>query len=233
MHFFTEYVWKKGQKTAKNQDSLAICQMVAGRRRCLMVLVCDGIGSLAESEKASGFVTEQMIRWFYQEGPRLLGRKRRKRSLENAVRRQLQRIREQMADAFQDRKAGTTFSMLLLVQNRYFIWNAGDSRVYRKRAGDIRQLTEDDTSAGMLTNCIGTFPFQKVRFYGGRLVRKMSFLVCSDGLYRKLAKRDLQALLSADTAPPEKIKTMLKEASDRNRFRGENDDISGVFVKAE
>ena len=148
MQFFTEYVWKKGEKASKNEDSLAICQMVAGRRRCLMVLICDGIGSLEESEKASGFVTEQMIRWFYQTGPRLLGRKRSGRSLENAVRRQLWRISGQMAEAFQDRKTGTTFSMLLLVQKRYFIWNVGDSRIYRKIAKDIRQLTEDDTRAG-------------------------------------------------------------------------------------
>ncbi len=233
MQFFTEYVWKKGEKASKNEDSLAICQMVAGRRRCLMVLICDGIGSLEESEKASGFVTEQMIRWFYQTGPRLLGRKRSGRSLENAVRRQLWRISGQMAEAFQDRKTGTTFSMLLLVQKRYFIWNVGDSRIYRKIAKDIRQLTEDDTRAGMLTGCIGTFPFRKIHFYRGRLKRKMSFLVCSDGLYRKLAKRDLQALLAAGTAAPEKIKTMLKEAADRNRLKGEKDDISGVWVKAE
>lgn len=233
MHFFTEYVWKKGEKTAKNQDSLAVCQMVAGRRRCLMVLVCDGIGSLEESEKASGFITEQMIRWFYQSGPGLLGKKRRRRSLENAVRREILRIRKQMADAFQDRKAGSTFSMLLLVQNRYFIWNVGDSRVYRKSAGGIGQITEDDVSAGMLTNCIGTYPLRKVRFYSGRIRRRMSFLVCSDGFYRKLEKRDMQVLLDADTAAPEKIKTMLKEAAGRNRLRGENDDISGVFIKVE
>ena len=71
MQIFSTYYWEKGFKTEKNQDSLALCQMVVQRKRCLMAVVCDGIGSLPDAEKASGFVTEQLVYWFYHTGPRV------------------------------------------------------------------------------------------------------------------------------------------------------------------
>lgn len=84
MHIFTEYYWKKGQKTEENQDSLAICQMVVRRKRCMMAVVCDGIGSLPHSEQTSGYVTEQLVSWFYRAGPKLLGGKRSSQQILNA-----------------------------------------------------------------------------------------------------------------------------------------------------
>lgn len=232
MHIFTEYYWRKGDKTGKNQDSLAICQMVVRRRRCLLVLVSDGIGSLEESEKASGFVTEQIIDWFYRLGPRLFYRRRRRRRIVNAVKRELNRIRKRMYEGWGEKKTGATLSMLLLTGRDFYIWNIGDSRIYQKSKKAVRQLTKDDSQNGMLTKCIGTFPDQQFFVYCGKTREGEAFLVCSDGFYRRLTPADLDAVLQAGSGPEcIKPKAVLKEAAKQNRVRGERDDISAVLVR--
>lgn len=234
MFIFTDYYWGKGEKTEKNQDSLAICQMVVRRRRCLMVLVSDGIGSLEESEKASGFVTEQLIGWFYRLGPKLFSRRRRKQRIVNAVKRELDRIRKEMQEIWGGKRAGATLSMLLFSGRDFYIWNIGDSRIYKQRRGKVYQLTRDDLKKGMLTKCIGTFPGREILAHHGRLRKGDAFLVCSDGFYRRLTLADLRAVLSAGSGKEGiKPKSVLREAAGQNRARGEKDDASAILVRYE
>ena len=234
MLIFTDYYWRKGEKTEKNQDSLAICQMVVRRRRCLMVLVSDGIGSFEESEKASGFVTEQLIGWFYRLGPKLFHRRRKRRRIVNAVKRELDRVRKRMQEGWGEKKAGATLSMLLLVGRDFYIWNIGDSRIYQKKKEKVTQLTKDDSRKGMLTKCIGTFPGRQFFVSYGRIRKGDAFLVCSDGFYRRLTPADLLAVLRAGSGPAcIRPKAILREAAEQNRVRGEGDDVSAVLVRCE
>lgn len=230
MHSFTATFWEKGSKTAKNQDSLALCQMVVRRKRCLMAVVCDGIGSIPDAEQASGFVTEQLVNWFYHEGTKVFARRHTFRAVQNAVKREIYRIRRQF-----DRvsgKQGCTLSMLLLVDGRYFIWHVGDSRIYRGRKRNAKALTTDDVYRGMLTKCIGTFPWKGVVAHKGHLWKKDTFLVCSDGFYKKLSDKELETvLLGAQICGERQAQKMLVEAATRIRAKGESDDISAIYIK--
>lgn len=231
MHIFTEYDWKKGQKTEENQDSLAICQMVVRRKRCMMAVVCDGIGSLPCSEQASGYVTEQLIRWFYQAGPKLFGGRKSSRQILNAGTRELYRLHRQMKECREGIRMGTTLSMLVVAEKRFFVWNAGDSRIYQSNRGKAELLTKDDSMEGRLTRCIGSFSWKGVFTGRGRVRRDTVFLVCSDGFYRKMPKEVLEAdVPKRAEAAEQRAKALLREAAMRNVSHGEKDDMSAIYV---
>lgn len=230
MHIFTAYYWEKGYRTEKNQDSLAVCQMVVRRKRCLMAVVCDGIGSLQDAEKASGFVTEQLVNWFYHAGPRVFGRKS-SRAILNAVKREIYRIHQEFRKNSNE-ALGCTLSLLLVLNRRYFVWNAGDSRIYGGRRGKVKLLTKDDVWKGMLTKCIGNFPWRGVTASKGWVRKNDTFLVCSDGFYRRLLQRELQAVLRGEQICTERqAQNLLREAASRIRSKDEKDDISAIYVK--
>lgn len=231
MHIFTEYYWKKGQKTEENQDSLAICQMVVKRKRCMMAVVCDGIGSLPHSEQASGYVTEQLINWFYRAGPKLFGGGRSTRKILNAGKREIYRIHRQMQQYSSGQGMGTTLSMLVVAGEYYFVWNAGDSRIYCTERRTPRLLTVDDSREGRLTRCIGSFSWRGLFTRKGKVHGSAVFLVCSDGFYRRMSKEMLETVLENKKGITLREAAMLREIAGRNEARGETDDASAVYVR--
>lgn len=215
-----------------NQDSLALCQLVVRRKRCFMGVVCDGIGSFARAEEASGFVTEELVNWFFRDGVRLLGKRNSKRRILNAGKRELFRIHQSLCDYWKQQRIGTTLSLFILRGQRYYLWNVGDSRIYRgKRNQKSQLLTVDDVQDGRLTRGIGSFSWQGVYVRSGRVKRGEGILLCSDGFYRDL-QNTLDSVLDALGEGEEtRIKTILREAAERNRYHGEQDDISAIYVR--
>lgn len=96
---------------------------------------------------------------------------------------------------------GTTLSGLALIQNKAYIAQVGDSRVYRMRGGQLEMLTTDHTwvedavSQGIarevaeqhpyrhvLTRAVGTEDDVQVDVFSHDLQAGDLFLLCSDGL---------------------------------------------------
>lgn len=229
MHYFTAYQWEGGSRTEKNQDSLALCQMVVRRKRCLMAVVCDGIGSLPDSEKVSGFITEQLVNWFFSKGAKVLGRRINRGGIKNIVNRELYRIRGELCRICKT-QCGSTLSMLLICEHHFWIWNVGDSRVYRGRRKKVEALTKDDVWQGMLTKCIGSFTWQGLSVRKGHVRKNDIFLLCTDGFYRKLSKREMQMIFCRKLSGERQADKLLKEVSLRLRSKGEKDDISAIYV---
>ncbi len=229
MQFLTAYCWQGGKRTEKNQDSLALCQMVVRRKRCLMAVVCDGIGSLPESEKISGFVTEQLINWFFGRGACVIGTMKGG-LIKNIVKRRLYRIRGDICNGIKER-CGCTLSMLLICENRYWIWNLGDSRIYRSRRRRTKLLTKDDVQKGMLTRCLGSFKWQGVSFKTGHVMQNDVFIVCSDGFYHRFSEKEMRMIMTARISCEEQAQRLLREAVQRLRAKGETDDISAIYIK--
>jgi serine/threonine protein phosphatase PrpC len=105
--------------------------------------------------------------------------------------------------AFPDRKGmGTTLVGLILLQDRYYTVQVGDSRIYRLRDGECVQLTTDHTwveealSAGVITpaeaenhpykhvitRAIGAEPEVRPTLANAELKVGDIFMLCSDGL---------------------------------------------------
>lgn len=230
MQIYMEHFWEQGERTERNQDSLAFCQFVVSRKRCAIAVVCDGIGSLENSEESSGFVTEQAVNWFCRDGPKLFSKRLNKRKIKRAGQRLLFGLHLQMKDS--GRKIGTTVSMLLLIERNYFIWNVGDSRIYLKRKRkELILLTKDDVESGYLTRCVGSFPWKGIEMKSGRIKSGDSMFICTDGFWKFLTKEILNTVLTTE-ANEEKMKRILREVNGRNRRRGEKDDSSAILVIA-
>ena len=67
MQITTSSFWWKGRSASVNQDSLSLQHVRLGNGSAVLAVVCDGIGSLARGEEASGIAVRCLTQWFYGE----------------------------------------------------------------------------------------------------------------------------------------------------------------------
>lgn len=234
MKIISGMYWDKGGREL-NQDSAAFLQVMTGRGRVALAVVSDGIGGLAEGEIASGFITERLIETFYGQAVFLPGRRKEKRLLTKSFLRCFSDINRELTGYGEGRgiRLGATVSFLFLWKRYYLIFHLGDSRIYLLHRGNLRQLTKDHTAGKKgVTKCLGSFPFQYPDICSGRISGKSGFLLCTDGFYRNLESRFFQALAPEDIAGEAQIEKRLREVALAVKRKGENDNLSAVYVIA-
>ena len=207
-----------------NMDSLLIKEReIDGRRTCLAV-VCDGVGSLEQGALAASVAVQRLGEWF----DRLEDLARMGLRLRDTV---LKINGEILSEAQrQGVRTATTLSALLLEGERYYIVHAGDSRIYSFGRDGLRQLTRDDvTEEGKLVQCIGRTQ-QPALFYNEGEQEGQVFLLCSDGLYKRM---DLEYLASRlGQWDRRELRKILEELTEFVVERGETDNISAAIVKS-
>jgi serine/threonine protein phosphatase PrpC len=135
-------------------------------------------------------------------------------------------------------RCGSTVVALLVRGSRVAVLWAGDSRVYRWRAGQLERLTNDHSvgeadpltgrqEAHGITRAVGVAAAVEVDVYRDDLRVGDRFLLCSDGLTRivtdaqlqeRLATSDLRAMVSAliglalDGGGPDNVTAVVAEA---------------------
>jgi serine/threonine protein phosphatase PrpC len=123
--------------------------------------------------------------------------------------------------------------------------SVGDSRIYRLRAGVLRQLTRDDTWANVdwpgstlpaggmknvLTKAIGARDEVEFDVYEDTLESGDLIMICSDGLTGMLSDDRMLAIASADALDVEAAcERLLAEAS----AEGGRDNISVILIRYE
>lgn len=143
---------------------------------------------------------------------------------------------------------GSTVSVLLIRDDRYIVLWAGDSRVYRHRAGTLTQLTTDHTEVermverglldredaadhpfrNVLARSVGTSETLLLDRVEGSLAGGDVFLICSDGLSEMIDDREIRrALVSAS---PDRVAQLLL---DRALERGAQDNVTVTIVGCE
>lgn len=195
MRIRTGVYWPADAGCGRNQDSLSLQHVMLQKGECLLAAVCDGIGSLARSEEASGYAVHCMTDWFYHEGKELICGNSSKEHILLALQRRLCHMQEHLKE-FQKTEqiqTGTTLSALFLSKGRYYLIHIGDSRIYRIRKRTIpikRQLyhtrcltTDDRTPEGCLLKCMGMAGADRAILQTGRITKGTVFLLCTDGFY--------------------------------------------------
>ncbi len=226
--------WSAGGTKESNQDSVTLQQVMTPRGRICLAMVCDGIGGLPGGEVASGYVAEEISRWFYEEGvPKILRRKTGKQLIRSLLR-EFFRIGEdlQRYGKRNELNIGTTVTVLMIWKRRYLSFHLGDSRLYlcRRKA---RQLTVDHNNRkGALTKCINSYFWQKPDILQGRVLSKCGFLLCTDGFYNRIGIRQLtEAFFPWEIREEKQIEARLREVAVHVVKKGEKDNISAIFVK--
>ena len=215
-------------KRPSNMDSLLLKRGAIQGKSALLALVCDGVGSMADGAFASGEAARMLGEWFDQaEGAGRIGLEMRDAVL-RINRAIIARARENRMDT------ATTLSALLIIDHLYHVVHIGDSRIYCYDGGlaedlALSLLTSDDVSeSGKLSACIGqtedVFPQ-----YGEGAAGDKIFLLCSDGLYKRVEK-DMM-LSTMKNWGRQSLKGPAEALARYAADRGEQDNITIALVK--
>lgn len=213
-----------GDLRRDNQDRVFAARGEVNGQQAGIFMVADGCGGMALGEKISTLLAESFSRIWEEELPRLLRQTGDPHAhMRPAIADWVQRINASAYTFGQSvgEKVGSTLSLLVLLNRRYYICNAGDSRVYRLRADGWERLTEDQSLVAdmlrngelsedeaarfprknVLTMCVGYFEQARLYFTQGKLRAGDLFLLCSDGLYNALGAETLDAFHPAKITP--------------------------------
>ena len=236
MRYWTNVYWNKGREAEKNQDSVALQQVLTSKGRVLLAVVCDGMGGIARGEAASGYAAERLREWFYTELFAMMRKNKRYWVLRRSLDRMVFHMQGQLAQyaGREELSLGTTMTAFLVWERTWLLWHLGDSRAYRLREERIEQLTEDHAQdGGKLTKCLGSFGYFTPQHGMGVLKPGDGILICTDGFRRRVTGVELQAVMNPRAlSGEEQIGRRLKEIGETCMKRGETDNLSAVYIKA-
>lgn len=245
-----------GNVKKKNQDAILMQVADTDRGQVLFAAVCDGMGGLDSGEIASAVVLRALSDWFtgrfakhilYSKdlSPEVL-----RDELCALAREENNRIVSYGRDQNPVKRLGTTATVLLIMEGRYFIMNIGDSRCYRISRNSVRQLTKDqtfvqheidygrmtpeealhDSRRHVLLQCIGASDEVYPDFYAGDARTGDQFLICSDGYRHKISESEMMENLS-QAKDADEMGLALEQTISLNKERGEQDNISAILVR--
>lgn len=209
---------------SSNMDGVLLKERSIGGKSVYLAVVCDGVGSMKNGAFASAMATELLSEWFNTVNEReSLGIR-----MLNAVS-EINRIIMEEAEK-KGLQTASTVSALLVDEGCYYIVHAGDSRIYGFRDGVLRQLTQDHTRNGRLTACIGKTEDVPL-FYDEGSYLGDTFLLCSDGLYKRMEHSRIEKSLAGikKNGLQRAIKQMVEFVIDQ----GERDNISLAILMKE
>ena len=156
------------------------------------------------------------------------------------------RVRAKQDAAIRD--MGTTLSVLLIVDTEVIIGHVGDSRIYRQRGEQLKQLTLDNTFVqemvtdgelkpedasrhplrNVLTRAVGTMePLDEVFTSIEDLVPGDFFLLCSDGLHDMISPDIILKTLHTLHDPVEAADRLVELAL----ANGGNDNVTVIVIR--
>ena len=234
-----------------NEDCIAYFSKIKNRTKAFLLIVCDGVGGLSYGEIASRCLVREFYHWFTLLDERIFQAKLWEEEIIRQGKRILckmnQRIKQVGKRHFQ--MLGTTISALVIYKNTYVLLHVGDSRVYKinhfvhkiskdhtlyeKKKKDFKYWLKQDREKDkhILTQCVGVTskldPYIKV----GKIRRKTSFLLCSDGFYQKLKTKEIKKYFSPKFCrKKERICYGLYSCIRLVKEREETDNISAVVA---
>lgn len=207
---------------AVNMDSLLLkSRTVAGTEVCLAA-VCDGVGSLADGALSAQWAVQMLYNWLENlEDAEELGARLRDyvQTMNLAIRTKAQK---------QQVETACTLSCLLLWRQWYCLAHVGDSRIYLWEQGALRQLTQDQARRGRLTQAMGHREHVTVFFQQGEQRGEQRFLLCSDGLYKRMEPETLGACMARLNR--RSLQKALRQLTEHVISQGERDNISAALL---
>ena len=226
-----------GRVRQNNEDSLRI------EPGLNTVIVADGMGGANAGEVASAITVEVVIEYL-RNPPESLAVEERVKEAIRAANRKVWETAQQQPDC---KGMGSTIVMAHWEGNRIWIQNAGDSRAYRLRNGELTQLSYDQNVGNDLRHSLGLTP-EQVRKYPQRNVLTMAvgvgheilvrcydevmengdtYLLCSDGLYGPVKEPELLEIMNS----PLPLAALAATLVDRANANGGPDNITVALLR--
>jgi len=212
----------------------------------MLFAVADGIGGENAGEIASKLALQVLERHFYSFEKVATDSRAFEKAIEASAKRVNETILQMTATRPELKGMGCTLVGIGLSPQGYYVFNAGDSRVYRLRASYLRQLTEDDSLVGMtvrmgrmtedeaavseqrhtITNSLGSTNFTLAVQPVCSWQDDDRILICSDGLHDLVPLELIEKTINAAISPEEAVNTLVALAKEN----GGHDNISVILV---
>ena len=159
-----------------------------------LYVVADGIGSMQESSIASDLIVQP---FHFADSRRSFA------DLFQSVKWEILRRHYFLYEQSQKygNSTGATLATLLLNQQQAGIVWAGDSRIYgcQPKTNFFMQLTEDDVCGRAITRAVGVEADLQLNQKIFKLQGGERFLLCSDGLYKKVSDSEIHFILKHES----------------------------------
>lgn len=233
-------------KVRKNNEDSFITKLYDNG--LFIAIVADGMGGHAGGEYASSIAIESISSSFDEISDVLISYNTRK--IKTEFKKILNIANLEVASKANESSElngmGTTVVMCVIIKDKIYIANVGDSRFYVVDK-DIRQITKDHSlvaeliDAGvitkeqakdhpqrnMITRALGTDSEVDPDLFALKTEPKMKLLLCSDGLNNMVSDKKIFEIMSTEPTCKASV-NMLIESAKKN---GGNDNITAVVVE--
>jgi len=220
------------------------------RPAAFLLIVADGMGGMSAGEQASQMCVDVLPEEFVKR----LGsgsaptQEQARAALGEAIVETNRRILERGKSDAKLQGMGCTLTAALLEKSSALVAQVGDSRAYLGRAGEVTQLTLDQTVweslraqgkdpekalggqsqfKSMLLQAVGAQEGVEPAFTEVNLAPEDWLVLCTDGLYRVVTSENLSEILKAASDPAEKAQALTALANQR----GAPDNVSVIVCQ--
>jgi len=205
-----------GLKRKNNEDAFVVSPEFG------FCLAADGMGGAAAGELASRFFTETAIEVFAGSDSRT--ERETLDLVQKIFRHANKRILDHVAHNIHQKGMGCTAELVAFSQEGFVLGHIGDSRTYRLRDGQLKQLTLDHSlvqsqvDQGLITQAearnhhlrnvilraVGVEDNLALDLLSGKIFTGDLFLLCSDGLTSMVEDTAIHQVLSSDISLSQK-----------------------------
>jgi len=239
-----------GMVRSNNEDSIA-----SDAARGLVVLA-DGMGGYNAGEVASGMattvITTELQQLLERQPAHVIEESTGKALAIKILRSQIAKANTSIYQASQSQPQysgmGTTLVVALFYDNKMAVAHVGDSRLYRQRGGEFKQVTKDHSllqeqiDAGMITpeqakqsanknlvtRALGIDPSVEAEIHEYEVMPGDIYLLCSDGLCDMVSDEDTGAAIQMLGANLKLCAHQLVQMANDN---GGRDNVSVILVR--
>jgi len=228
-----------GLKRSKNEDTFIV------RPELNFCLVADGMGGAAAGELASRFFAETALEVF------LNNKNRTDEQMPTLVQKSFSMANKKILDHVKVEPAhqgmGCTAELMAFIDGGFVLGHIGDSRTYRFRDGELKQMTKDHSlvqnmvDKGMITpeqarthshrnvilRAVGIEKNISLDLIKGKTLSGDIYILCSDGLTDMVEDTLIKEVLLSNISLPQKVEGFIELA----KLAGGSDNITVVLSK--
>ncbi len=216
----------------ENQDSIGYLvpkETQELENKGIVTLLADGVSSSEAAKQASNTAVQTFLNDYYAT-PETWGTKKSCQQIVGALNGWL--YKQGSNEASELKGWVTTFDAVVFKSTTVYITHVGDSRVYRLRDGELKQLTQDHIAVlsaerSYLSRALGVDTALQLDFRTEALQEGDIFLQTSDGVHEFVSEEEMVELLQSERSA-EEIAQRLVEKAIANQS---DDNLSALVTK--
>lgn len=200
-------------KREENQDFAALCLEDGQRHHGAVAALADGVGGRKGGRVAAELSVRTFIDDYLGQSELLSPQKTAARALES-INYWLFREGQKNENL---KGMCAAFTGIVIKGRRLHSFHAGDTRLYRLRAGQLEQLTQDHKPEGpdgspFITRAVGAEEAIRIDYGAHDIFPHDRLMLCSDGVHGFVGQAQILSLLDGRTAPEETAQRLVNAA---------------------